>query len=74
MAVFEIWAEGYAVDGAVGCQALLLGYGQGLNFVEACRDLERNASWFAGLYDASKNTFFARNLFDNEAAARASYG
>jgi hypothetical protein len=67
--IYEIWAEGFAATGERG-EAQLLGRCYGNSFREAC------INQFIGnkLFDSSRLTYWGCKLFDNENAARRSFG
>jgi hypothetical protein len=71
---FDIWSEGYAATGE-RAGAHYHGCARGVDFRDACvrffrRQPERDAQYF----DARRLTYWACKLFDNESAARRSFG
>ncbi len=67
---FNIWAEGYAVTGQSSGAQKLASSVKAPTFAEACRKHFRNDKYF----DAERLTYWGCKLFDNEAAARVTYG
>jgi len=68
---FEIWSEGYAMNGDSG-HALLMSTSKGKNFLDACRNyFAKHPSKY---YDPNCNTWWGCKLFDNETDARRSFG
>lgn len=70
---YEIWAEGYHVTGESG-KATLLASSEGTSFEDAVRRLALHNGAFGGWVNLEKMTYFGCRLFDNEHAARATYG
>jgi len=66
---YIIWMEGYAATGQAAGASV---YGQVIasSFEEACDKLGELDSY----YDSKHKSVWGCKLFDNEAAARASYG
>lgn len=73
MAKFEIWAEGYRATGECGT-ATYFGTIEADSFQQACDMFFGSAAKYASYYDSKKLTYWACNLFDNEKAARKSFG
>lgn len=71
--MIEIWSEGFAATGEGG-PAVKHGDVQAGSLREACDLLARNDSAFAAYYNAERLTYWGCRLFDNEAAARKSFG
>lgn len=67
---FEIWCEGYAATGERG-QAMLMGRTMAHSFKEACDNLLTGSG---AVYNSEHGTYWGCRLFDNETAARASFG
>lgn len=76
METYEIWTEGYSANGD-SSPASYLGLGTGNTFEEAVRDFAtknpRQASYIT--YHGDGNiTHWGCKMFDNQAAASASFG
>lgn len=70
-------AEGYRANGDSGI-AIKLGSAEGKNFAEACKNFYQTLQpsqkrWYY-LVEGVPKTFWGCRLFDNEAAARQSFG
>lgn len=77
MPQYQIWAEGYRANGD-GSGAVLLGTAPGNTFAEACKAFYQSLPpgqkrWYY-LVEGVPKTFYGCRLFDNEAAARQSFG
>ena len=69
MKAYNIWMEGFAATGE-SAPASFVGTVQANSFKEACQKaFEGNSS-----YNPERNTYWGCRLFDNEAAARRSFG
>ncbi len=73
MATFDIWAEGYRSSDGNG-EAILLGTEDAATFAEAVATLAQNDREFACNLSADGLTYWGCRLFDNETAARQSFG
>lgn len=71
--VIEIWSEGYRASGDYG-YATCHGKLTARNLREACNLLAEQNQRFAQYYDAERMTYWGCRLFDNEAAARRTFG
>lgn len=69
--VFEIWSEGFAATGERG-EALFQGQVEAKTFLEACKDRFSGRNDFVVHGDAAY--LWGCRLFDNEKAARKSFG
>jgi hypothetical protein len=69
MRIFEVWSEGYTMQGNTSC-AMLMGVVVADNFKTACNKVlgEHKA------FDKSRLTYWGCKLFDNEHDARQSFG
>lgn len=69
---YEIWMEGYAATGQ-SSQAHRVGSYPGTDFYDACKAAARDKQW-ASYYNPQQNTYWGCRLFNDEAAARKSFG
>ena len=72
---WEIWMEGYMVSGMEGVpgEAQKIGEVEAATFQEACDRINSLRGW-QGRYDRDRLTVWGCSLYDNEAAARRSFG
>ena len=73
MKVFEIWAEGYAVNEG-RASASLLGVASGETFEEACNNFAKENKDFEAYFNPISLTYWGCSLYDNEWDARKSFG
>ena len=71
--VFHIWAEGYQVNEGRS-RATFMGQAPGETFAEACATLAEQNPEFSKHFDPERLTYWGCRLFENEQAARASFG
>ena len=69
---YEVWMEGYAATGDCGT-ATRLGSFEAASFKQACEKAIQ-VNKMQKHYDPSRNTYWGCRMFDNERAARKSFG
>lgn len=72
---WQVWIEGYRATGG-SAKAQNVGEVEAATFREACDILCSPAEWQEqwGTYNAERGTVWGCRLFDNEVAARRSFG
>ena len=73
MKIYSIWSEGFQATGESGT-ATLLGTKVADTFREACDLLAEEDASFKSYYNPQSMTYWGCRLFDNEMAARRSFG
>lgn len=69
---YEVWSEGYSISGN-SADASLMGTIEANTFQEACEKLAEEKLWLTD-FDPARLTYWGCRLFDNEQAARESFG
>jgi len=69
MKTYQIWSEGFAATGQSGT-AMFHGLAPGTSFIEACKRFFKGDPY----YNFSTNSHWSCALFNNETAARRSFG
>jgi hypothetical protein len=70
----DIWAEGFKSAGVSG-EAVFCGtVPSGLSLKKSCRKLAEEDPAFSDYFNSSKMTYWGCKIFDNEKAARKSFG
>lgn len=72
MKEWDIWMEGFLATGQEGIpeRARCLGTATGYTFLEACRKFMATYPEAGTYYNSRQNTYWACQLYDNEADAR----
>jgi hypothetical protein len=76
--VYEVWLEGYSVNGQSEKAKRIIKrhkvLWEGKTFQEACFEALYSLDYDMRFYDKDANTYWGRRFFDNEADARKSFG
>jgi len=71
---YQVWMEGFNIQGNSPVEAEFLGVHKAKDFPSACAKALDVGKRDPKLYSAKNNTYWGCNFYDNEADARKSFG